>query len=205
VDAQGQALRIVHRDVSPENVLVSWAGDVKLSDFGIALAEGRLEKTADGVMKGKLAYMAPEQATGGAVDARADVFSLGCVLHMLVAGDSPLARDTALAQLLGGGELDLAPELPDDLRPIIAQAVRRSRYDRYASASAMAEAMSAALRGRLTGDVRIAVGEWMAQVRPPRTAAPEPVAQPKGGDEWIVLSEQDEVAPTLVKDRTSKS
>src|SRR4029079_19783651 len=82
----GRSLGIVHRDVSPGNILVSWSGDVKLTDFGIAFARNRTETTSAGTTKGTLLYMAPEQIMRGDVDGRTDVFALGCVLHALVAG-----------------------------------------------------------------------------------------------------------------------
>jgi hypothetical protein len=188
-DAGRNPLRIVHRDVTPENVLISWAGDVKLSDFGIAFAEGKMEKTAAGVMKGKLLYMAPEQATAGTVDQRADLFSLGCVLHRLLAGESPLAGDDPLANLLAGGELTLGPSLPEDVRPIVARAVRRSRFERYESAGAMAEALGVLLAARLSRDPYLAMREWIAQIRPASAPQPEPErADGQAGDELVLAA-----------------
>jgi serine/threonine protein kinase len=188
-DATGKALRIVHRDVSPENVLVSWAGDVKLSDFGIAFAEGKLEKTAQGVMKGKLLYMAPEQATAGTVDPRADLFSLGCVLHGLLSGQSPLAGDDPLTHLLAGGELALSPALPADVRPIVERAVRRSRFERYETAGAMAEALGVALAARLSRDPRMAMQEWISKIKQEVVPQPLPLtgmsAGGQPGDELV--------------------
>ncbi len=118
----GRCLRIVHRDVTPDNVLVSWEGDVKLSDFGIAKARDRSHQTQAGVRVGKPSYMAPEQATGGDVDERTDVFMLGCVLHALLTGRSPLAGENKLADLLAGQELELDSGVPDDIKQIIARA-----------------------------------------------------------------------------------
>ena len=84
VDVAGQPLGIVHRDISPGNVLLSWRGDVKLTDFGIARAAERRHKTEAGTLKGKYGYMSPEQVSGGDVDARCDLFSIGILLAEMV-------------------------------------------------------------------------------------------------------------------------
>ncbi len=172
VGADGAPLRLVHRDVSPQNILVSWDGDVKLSDFGIAMAQGRVERTLAGVTKGKPAYMAPEQLTRGELDGRTDVFALGCVLHALCTGSSPLAGENRMADLLAGVELPLDPALPEDVRALISRAVRRSKPDRFSSAAELAQACAAALRARLPGDARTALREYLAALRP--SAAPAP-------------------------------
>src|SRR5205814_1377532 len=161
--------RIVRRDVSPQNILDSWTGDVKLTDFGIAFAKGRIEKTTAGVTKGKPSYMAPEQATRGDVDARTDVFALGCVLHALITGKSPLAGEDKMADLLTGIELPLL-SLPDDVGAIVARAVKRSKHERFASAAEMAAACGRALATRLDRDARSVLRDFIAAVRP----APEP-------------------------------
>ena len=131
----GRPLGLVHRDVSPHNVLVSFEGEVKLADFGIARAMGRAGLTAPGTLKGKPAYMAPEQARGEAVDARADVFSLGVVLWELCAGRRLFARDSDAATLAAVlGRATVSPpsawneEVPPELdRAILARARARSR------------------------------------------------------------------------------
>jgi serine/threonine protein kinase len=98
-DADGSLLGLVHRDVSPQNIMVSFEGSVKVIDFGIARALGRLGDTSSGSLKGKLGYMAPEQARGEPVDARADIFSLGVVLWECIAGRRLFLRENELATL----------------------------------------------------------------------------------------------------------
>lgn len=98
-DAAGNLLGLVHRDVSPQNIMISFEGSVKVIDFGIARALGRLGDTNSGSLKGKLGYMAPEQARGEAVDRRADIFSLGVVLWECVAARRLFLRENELATL----------------------------------------------------------------------------------------------------------
>ena len=86
-DAEGHELNIVHRDVSPQNILISYEGDIKLCDFGIAKAASKASKTQSGALKGKIQYMSPEQAWGKPIDRRSDLFSLGVVLHELLTGE----------------------------------------------------------------------------------------------------------------------
>jgi len=166
VDDEGAPLRIVHRDVSPQNVLVSRSGDVKLSDFGIAFAEGRAEKTVGGVARGKPAYMAPEQAVRGAMDGRTDVFGLGCVLHALLVGESALRDENSLVDLLSGTELPLDPSLPEPVRELIARATRRNKAERYESAEELAVACTRLLPQFLEGEPRTALAAWVKQVAP---------------------------------------
>ena len=194
-DDAGAPLNIVHRDVSPQNVLLSRAGDVKLSDFGIAFAEGRLEKTVGGVARGKPAYMAPEQAVRGAMDGRTDVFALGCVLHALLTGESPLRDENALIDLLSGIELRLSDALPTEVREVIARATKRQRQDRFPSAEAMALACAALVPVFLTGEPRPALAAWVRSVAPevvvapalPTTGKVPPPARPRRVAPWLVL------------------
>lgn len=111
-DAQGRPLGIVHRDVSPHNILLSWQGDVKLADFGIAFADEREEVTHPDVIKGTTRYMAPEQALGGPITGAADVYALGATLQALIAGHDGLADYT-------GEIVSIAPELS----PAVAELV----------------------------------------------------------------------------------
>ncbi|MCE9574704.1 MAG: tetratricopeptide repeat protein [Deltaproteobacteria bacterium] len=139
-DEFGEALGIVHRDISPQNVLLSWDGAVKIVDFGIARARDVHED--EGVIKGKFAYMSPEQARGEPVDCRSDVFALGIVLYELVAA-RPLfpGKGKEVLELVKAGAIppvrDHAPELPDSLERILTKALAYHRGDRYQTARDM--------------------------------------------------------------------
>ncbi len=146
-DVRGQALNVIHRDVSPHNILLGFDGVVKLADFGIARSQGQAHETATGVVKGKFAYLAPEQLPmlvgGGSFDHRIDLFALGIVLHEMVTR-RPLFRgkndaDT-VARLCKGripSPLELRPDCPHALARIIMRALERDRARRYPSAAAM--------------------------------------------------------------------
>jgi serine/threonine-protein kinase len=164
-DAEGRKLGIVHRDVSPGNILVSWSGDVKLTDFGIAFARGRVVTTSVGVAKGTLQFMAPEQVLRGEMDGRTDVFGLGCVLALLVSGESPLSAEGAMADLVAGGELKLAATMPEDVRAIVAKATRLQRRDRWETAAQMAAAMGTALARRADKDGKTLLRDFLGKVR----------------------------------------
>jgi len=164
VDAAGEHLGIVHRDVSPGNVLVSWDGDVKLADFGIAFAKDKSEKTEAGTTKGTLIYMSPEQAITGRVDRRADIFSLGCVLHTLITGASPLAGDH-FSQFLSTQTVPLAGGMPEDVHSIVEIATQYDPEQRFQSAIAMTEAVGRALAPRVDREPRRRLVEYLAPLR----------------------------------------
>ena len=161
----GQPLGIVHRDVKPANILVSYDGDVKLGDFGIAFARDRLQRTEVGIAKGTREFMSPEQWVAGEVDARSDVFSLGCVLYALLTGDSLMGR-TRAEELLEGRELTFDKPLPDDVAPIVARATRRQKRDRFATAAAMADELGAALQKRVQQPPKVLLQKWMRRLEP---------------------------------------
>jgi len=164
-DEAGVALGIVHRDVSPSNVLVSWDGHIKLSDFGIALAANRLERTEGASVKGKLEYMSPEQALRGHVDRRSDVFALGCMLQRLITGKSPLGELSALARMASGEELVLDPTLDAQVREVVARATRHAQTQRYASAADLSRALSALLPTYLKEEATLALQRWLSALR----------------------------------------
>ncbi|MEO1334141.1 MAG: protein kinase [Myxococcota bacterium] len=142
--SDNKPLEIVHRDVSPENVLVSNRAEVKLTDFGIAFARARLARTQTGLVRGKLSFMSPEQLNGVPVTPRTDIFSLGCVLHAMVDGASPLLTWKARAQLASGVPLPVARNLPDNVRRIIERAIQPNADLRYPRGSDFADACRAA-------------------------------------------------------------
>jgi serine/threonine-protein kinase len=148
-DLKGRPLCIVHRDVSPQNILVGYDGSTKLADFGIAKAEGRTLDTTGDAVKGKVAYMAPEQVHAETLDGRADVFALGIVLYELLTGQSPfranneepLATMRRIAEVEPAPPSSLAPELGPDIDAIVAKALAKRRDQRYASARELAGAL----------------------------------------------------------------
>jgi len=145
---QGRPMGIVHRDVSPHNVLLSFAGEVKVSDFGIAKATTRSSRTGTGHVKGKLAYMSPEQATGSTVDARTDQFATGLVLFEMLGGRRAYQGDAdveVLQQVCEGSVPSLIETWPD-APPALAEIVRRATVVEPAERFADMAAMESALR-----------------------------------------------------------
>lgn len=142
-DAEGRPLNVVHRDVSPENILVSFEGAVKVIDFGIASALGRLTETVPGGLKGKIEYMSPEQASGGAADRRSDVFALGVVLWEALCGRRLFRRGTELETLRAIVDQPV-PRPPREARVsprlerIVMRALQKDPEDRFADAREMA-------------------------------------------------------------------
>jgi serine/threonine protein kinase len=140
VDDEGHPLGVVHRDVSPQNVLVSMRGHVRLADFGVAKARGQQHKaTETGEVKGKLSYMAPEQVTSKTIDRRADVFALGCVLYEACLGVRPFHGADALATMYKILEEALTPPraldpaFPEALEAVLLKALAKDPDARYAT------------------------------------------------------------------------
>lgn len=176
-DETGSLLEVVHRDVSPQNLLISVRGTTKLIDFGVAKANARRsEDTAAGTLKGKIEYMAPEQARAEALDRRADVYSMGAVLYELLA--SRPVRDTdegrqlaALHELMTGVAY---PPLPNDvpyvIRSVVDRALARDPASRFASADELRHTLEQAMLATGQGATNDDVAALLAQFSRERTA-----------------------------------
>jgi serine/threonine protein kinase len=147
-DDDGNLLHIVHRDVSPPNVLISKRGEIKVTDFGLAKATTQLEKTDPGVVKGKFSYLSPEAALGEPVDARADIFALGIVLWEMLAGRRLFLGETdyqtvKLVQQANVPSLQrLNPEVDAELEGIVQRSLARDQEQRYQNAREFADALA---------------------------------------------------------------
>jgi hypothetical protein len=164
VGDDGRPLAVVHRDVSPHNLLMTSAGDVKVTDFGVAKALGKSHMTMAGQLKGKLAYMAPEQLVGGAIDRRCDVFALGCVLYEITTGQRPFQGEhdpqVMTSIMLGRYEPpgSIVPSYPHELAIVVMRALANEPENRYPSADHMRVALEDYLRksGPQVGQAQIA-------------------------------------------------
>jgi Protein kinase domain len=167
----GEPLQIVHRDVSPSNVLVSYDGAVKVSDFGIAKWAYQRTQTQEGALKGKFAYMSPEQCRGKPVDARSDVFALGTLLYELTTGAPPFAADTdfeILNKIVSG-----SPEAPrwhdgraypPALAAIVMRALAREVDDRTPTAQALQVELETFARAERLEVSTVALGAFMRRL-----------------------------------------
>lgn len=156
----GRPLELIHRDVSPQNVLVGYTGAVKLIDFGVARAANRVSHTLTGAIKGKYAYMSPEQALGQELDRRSDVFGLGILLHELLTTSRLFKRESEHATMKAVVGAKIAPpsslvKVPKALDAIVMKALARNREERFQSA----------------GDFQLALEEFLMHQRLPGTNA----------------------------------
>jgi eukaryotic-like serine/threonine-protein kinase len=163
---RGLPLGLVHRDVSPQNILVGVDGLSRVIDFGVAKAAGRLQTTREGTVKGKVAYMAPEQIGSGHVTRRADVYAMGVVVWEMLTGKRLFQGDNEASiivkVLAGGGEKPSrhAPNLPSELDALVMRALAPNADDRFATALEMAEALVRVVPPALSTEV----GRWVEEV-----------------------------------------
>jgi serine/threonine protein kinase len=154
-DARGQDLGIIHRDVSPQNILVSYEGEVKIIDFGIAKAANRSQKTQAGILKGKFGYMSPEQVRGMSIDRRSDIFAVGVILYEMLTGEKLFVGESDFSTLekVRNAEVPLPrqfnPNIPSGLEKVVLKALAREPEDRYQWSSDLQEDL---MRFLLAGD-----------------------------------------------------
>jgi eukaryotic-like serine/threonine-protein kinase len=189
-DHVGKPLGIVHRDVSPQNVLISYAGEVKLVDFGIAKATMKARQTAVGVIKGKYYYMSPEQAWGDPIDYRSDIFSAGIVLYEMITGQMLYLEEDLHRLLDMARKADIAPPsklrkgVPPQLERIVMHALQRGAGERYQSAGDFATDLERFLHayspvftaGKIAALIRQVLGDPV-----PVAPAPAPDVEQRGG------------------------
>jgi len=203
-DEQGEPAGIVHRDVSPQNVLLSFAGQVKIADFGIAKANSRQSDPESGVIKGKYFYMSPEQAWAEPLDHRSDIFSAGVVLWELLVGER-LHHASDIQSLLDAVRRAEVPapscrrdEIPEELDAIVARATAANPVERYADAGAMADALVEYLADRAPIDASERIGELLADMPPPSPPRVLSLADhiPHTRDRVVTQSAQERPTPT---------
>jgi serine/threonine protein kinase len=169
VDEAGHPLHLVHRDVTPQNVIITTGGQVKLFDFGVARAESNSVKTKVGVLKGKTSFLSPEQVMGAQVDHRADLFACGVLLYVLSTGRLPFAGETDLTVLkkIVGGEYPAPSTVvggyPQPLEAVLAKALATDPAQRFQSGAELAQALGEYSVGTPAGD-QADLARWVGQL-----------------------------------------
>jgi len=186
-DARGNPLGLVHRDVSPQNILVSFDGDVKLIDFGIAKAAGKLTRTQVGTIKGKFGYMSPEQVRGLPIDHRSDVFALGICLWEMLALERLFAGDNEIAIMEKIRACDVPPlekknsAVTPELETMILKALAKDVDERYASAAELCDDLTAFAKGHGIPLGRASASEYMR-----RTFVGDPALSAAGEEKQLM-------------------
>jgi hypothetical protein len=211
-DAHGQLLGIVHRDVSLQNILLSYDGDVKLTDFGIAVSVENEARTEVGVVKGKFGYMSPEQIKGAPLDRRSDVFAAGICLYELLTSERLFSGENDYKAVERVRNVDVPPpsglnrQIPSSLERIVMKALAKQPRDRYQSTNDMRRALQAFLadvnefvgREDLAGYIRHTFAEDLAgmhEARPVRPSERVTAAQPLPQEAVTGLSAFDDLEP----------
>ena len=210
-ERNGKPLGIVHRGVTPQNVLISQHGEVKLADFGIAKAVDKTEKSSTGIIKGKFAYMSPEQSQAKPIDGRSDLFSVGTLLYLLTTGRKPFdgLTDSDVIMAVRRAKPDKPSSIVRDLNPdverLINRALRGDPAKRWQSAEQMADRIDAILvkLGQPSGPAPLM--RWLETLSA-RDGAKPPVPDEAATDPSIAVNlgsldlELEDVAPTYVEE-----
>ncbi|MEO8797341.1 MAG: serine/threonine-protein kinase, partial [Polyangiaceae bacterium] len=169
---QGESLQIIHRDVNPTNIIVTYDGKVKLIDFGLAKSMGRLTRSAEGIVKGKVPYLSPEQATGNAIDRRTDVYTLGITLWEATTGKRLFKREDDVATIRAIQKAEVPdprkddPTYPEALWKIVDKALAVKPDDRYPTAKAFADDLNTFLAAREATDLEPDMTKFMSDLFP---------------------------------------
>jgi serine/threonine protein kinase len=213
LDTYGRQMNVVHRDVNPRNIMISIRGEVKLIDFGVAKADNRLDKTVGHTLKGKFAYMSPEQIEGKMVDGRADLFAVGLTLHELVDGRRPFVglNEVQIMHRILSGNIPTLMGPKDHPQPELVQAIHECSLStdakgRYPTAGHMREAFEHAAKpiGGLANNSEMA--EFLRDIMPSETASiayrldkyRKESTQPNGLDDPLDLSLSQDVPTELL-------
>ena len=188
-DSQGRALNLVHRDISPQNVLIGYEGEVKLIDFGIAKAAGKASKTQAGILKGKFGYMSPEQVRGLPIDRRSDIFALGIILHEMLTGKRLFVGESDFSTLEKVRNVEIVPpsslnaQIPEPLERIVLKALAKDVQDRYQNALDLHDDLQAFLYSVGLFSSRKDLSVWMKRTFPAGLQVEEPPAIVASEDE----------------------
>ncbi|MBK8252001.1 MAG: serine/threonine protein kinase [Polyangiaceae bacterium] len=201
-DLEGKLLGIVHRDISPQNIVVTFTGDVKIVDFGIAKSEKVKEDLSDGQLKGKVPYMSPEQAAGKELDLRSDIFAVGVVLFELTTGrrlfKGPNELETLKLILESDYPLpsEVRPGYPKALENIVMKALARRREDRYQTAREMQADIEAFVREERIGVSAVSLTHWMQMLFAEKLAQQNEALQDIKQLADVIAAQQKEWDPT---------
>lgn len=170
-DNDGNHLNMIHRDVSPPNILLGYNGDVKLTDFGLVKSKAQISHTVPGLIKGKFSYLSPEAAYGESIDLRSDIYAVGIILWEMLTS-RPLFSDPVEMKILDLVRKSIVPPIapinpavPPELESIVMKGLARNRKDRYASAAEFADALRSFLQS--IGNPKSELGKIVSAIKPP--------------------------------------